>query len=265
MVSWSGRFRKSGALDRATTVDRLRIAGAQITLSFGPVSRQVVIRDFKYDVERLYEVPYTITLEVITGDANATTAPGIDGMIAIDSTSALASCTAIGNAGLTTSVNSMTAAIASAGSLVNAAKATIATVLQPVMQVQKTVAGLISGAETTLTGIATLGGLVPGNPVSQLAASLVSHNSVMGQVSALYDLQAATNRMFGNLTSIGAGGAQVTVAGGNLFTMAQQSYGDATEWATIAKANGITDPVISGIQTILVPPTPTGVQGLLTA
>jgi nucleoid-associated protein YgaU len=43
------------------------------------------------------------------------------------------------------------------------------------------------------------------------------------------------------------------------------SYGDPTAWTTIAKANGLTDPVINGVQTILVPPLPGSSGGVLSA
>jgi nucleoid-associated protein YgaU len=46
--------------------------------------------------------------------------------------------------------------------------------------------------------------------------------------------------------------------------MALDSYGDASEWTTIARANGLVDPLLTGIQTILVPPLARGDGGVLT-
>lgn len=45
----------------------------------------------------------------------------------------------------------------------------------------------------------------------------------------------------------------ITVAGGNLFAIAAQYLGDATKWYQIAKANGLTDPMIVGIVTLTIP------------
>lgn len=45
----------------------------------------------------------------------------------------------------------------------------------------------------------------------------------------------------------------ITVAGGNLYALAAQYLGDATKWYQIAKANGLTDPVIIGLQTLTIP------------
>jgi nucleoid-associated protein YgaU len=46
----------------------------------------------------------------------------------------------------------------------------------------------------------------------------------------------------------------ITVAGGNLFALAAQYLGDATQWIRIAQANNLSDPVLSGINTLVIPP-----------
>ena len=71
-------------------------------------------------------------------------------------------------------------------------------------------------------------------------------------------------RMAKNIQAIGSSGYFVTLAGGDLYRMAEQAYGDASEWATIAAANGMTDPVLSGLTTVLVPPVSADTQGVLT-
>jgi nucleoid-associated protein YgaU len=45
----------------------------------------------------------------------------------------------------------------------------------------------------------------------------------------------------------------VTVAGGNLFDVANRTLGDATKWDVIAAANFITDPWLSGLTTLVIP------------
>ena len=56
----------------------------------------------------------------------------------------------------------------------------------------------------------------------------------------------------------------VTVSGGNLYQIALQQYGDATQWWRIAQANGLTDPNIIGIVTISIPSmTATDTGGIL--
>ncbi|HQT85933.1 MAG: hypothetical protein B7Z58_11575 [Acidiphilium sp. 37-64-53] len=46
----------------------------------------------------------------------------------------------------------------------------------------------------------------------------------------------------------------VTVVGGNLFAIAAQYLGDATQWIRIAQANDLRDPVLSGVVTLVLPP-----------
>jgi hypothetical protein len=58
---------------------------------------------------------------------------------------------------------------------------------------------------------------------------------------------------------------RITVAGGDLFHIAAQQIGDATQWIRIAQANGLTDPQISGVVTLIIPdPDPTAGGGIAT-
>jgi hypothetical protein len=45
----------------------------------------------------------------------------------------------------------------------------------------------------------------------------------------------------------------LTVAGGNLFQIAAQQLNDATQWIRIAQLNGINDPMLTGVVTLLIP------------
>ena len=45
----------------------------------------------------------------------------------------------------------------------------------------------------------------------------------------------------------------VTVAGGNLFQLALQYLGDATQWNRIAQENGLIDPMLTGVVTLNIP------------
>jgi hypothetical protein len=46
----------------------------------------------------------------------------------------------------------------------------------------------------------------------------------------------------------------ITVTGGNLFRIAAEELGDATQWIRIAQLNGIDDPVLSGVVNLMIPP-----------
>jgi len=47
---------------------------------------------------------------------------------------------------------------------------------------------------------------------------------------------------------------QVTVLGGNLFQLAAVYLADATQWIRIAQANGLSDPVLTGLVELTIPP-----------
>lgn len=47
----------------------------------------------------------------------------------------------------------------------------------------------------------------------------------------------------------------VTVAGGDLFKLAAQYLGDATQWLRIARMNNLSDPQLSGVVTLTIPDT----------
>jgi hypothetical protein len=42
-------------------------------------------------------------------------------------------------------------------------------------------------------------------------------------------------------------------AGGNLFQIAAAQLGDATQWIRIAQLNNLSDPMLAGVVTLLIP------------
>jgi hypothetical protein len=45
----------------------------------------------------------------------------------------------------------------------------------------------------------------------------------------------------------------ITVSGANLFALAAQQLGDATQWIRIAQLNGLSDPFVAGVVTLRLP------------
>lgn len=46
---------------------------------------------------------------------------------------------------------------------------------------------------------------------------------------------------------------KITVVGGNLFRIATEQLGDATQWIRIAQFNNLSDPMLTGVVTLLIP------------
>ncbi|MGC8474776.1 MAG: hypothetical protein ACP5NP_00340 [Acetobacteraceae bacterium] len=55
----------------------------------------------------------------------------------------------------------------------------------------------------------------------------------------------------------------ITAAGGNLFQIAANELADATQWLRIAQLNGLNDPMLNGVTTLLIPePDPSAGGGI---
>lgn len=261
-IAWSGRFRGEDAVSRAKALDAKREAGKAVKLTWGEFAFDVVIESFLPVYLRSFEIPYRIVCEVIS-TPDAASGPDAHQMILGDMATAAGLGAKIGDSKLSGLLSGLDKAIGKVSNFAKASQSAINSVLDPIRAVQGRVSTLISTAENTLLSVTTLGGVLPNNPLAKLAQPLVAQVSAMRQVTDLYDLNFTTGRMAANLGAIGAGGAEVVTAGGDLYRLAAAAYGDAGEWPTIAKANGLTDPMLSGIQRLLIPPGATGADGVL--
>lgn len=45
----------------------------------------------------------------------------------------------------------------------------------------------------------------------------------------------------------------MTIAGGNLFRVAAEIFGDATQWTRIARSNRLLDPLLEGVVELNIP------------
>jgi len=267
-LEWSGLFMGLNATERARFLDTLRAQGAAQTLTFGQFSYSVIVKEFDADYERFYQIPYRISCEVIADLANPVTTvavPSIDTDILTDYGSAVALAGPIGDSSLTSLLVTVANAIALIGSFATAAKSAIATVQQPLASVQSRVQALIGIGGLTLSGVSTFGGVLPGVSGAQSALSLSSQAVNLTQLNSLYQLGSVIGRMSANLGAISSSQNTVTTAGGNLFGIAEQQYGDATAWTGIAKANNLTDPFVQGVKTLSIPALPDTAGGVLNA
>lgn len=257
-IGWSGRFRGANAVGRARYLDGLRIAGAPLKLTWLDFSYSVVIASFNAEFERFYEVPYSITVEVQEDQTNRPAkAPDLGYTVLInnDLTEANAQADAIGDAPLSGLMGTLGTAIKGVSDFAKATTAQITSVLGPLADVRARVGVLIASTSNTVNNVTTLGGLLPGNSVSKNAAQFLNQATAITRLPQLYNLDHVLGRIGGNVNQLrpAISGAQVTMAGGNLYDLAADKYSDATKWNVIADANNLSDPNIHGVQTITVP------------
>lgn len=256
--SWSGRFRGTNALERARYVDGLRVAGKPLDLSWRDFSYTVLISSFSAEFDRFYEIPYSISLEVLEDKTNRPEkAPslGYTDLISADAKTATAQASEIGDGHLSSAMASLNSAIAAVSDFAKTTTKEINSVLGPLADAKARVDVLIASTGNTVRNVTTLGGILPNNPIAKNAAALTAQVTAMTQAPQLYNLQATLSRIGGNIGQINpaTSGQSVTMAGGSLYKLAADSYGDASKWGVIASANGLNDPEIQGIQQITVP------------
>lgn len=271
-IEWHGVFIGENALDRARLLNNMRIAGKPLMLTWLEFKYNVVIEKFEADFERFYKLPYSISCVVIEDKTNPVTTNdvlGFDETINADLAAADAYVATVvattPDTQLSRSMASLDAAIASVSSMAKATQSQINSILTPLAMVQARVKILIGSTGNLLQNITTLGGILPNNPIANQVAAITSQVNASLALPQLYNLQAVLGRMGGNLGSLSSTGKVLNVAGGDLYHIAATQYGDASAWTTIANANKLTDPVISGVATLKIPAASDGLNGVLNA
>lgn len=261
-IGWRGAFRGPSAVTRARAVEALWKAGQMVRLTWGEFAYTVLITRFEGVFSSAREIPYSLVVEVESDDA--TTGPADSQvsptqMITGDTASATAAAATPDLAGVMGGVQS---AVAQVGNFVTATKAQLQTVLQPVLAAQTSVEAVFDASEAALGSVGAVGGIVDGGLVSGFADSLLAQLDAAQQGAAAFETDSYLGRIAANLGALSGNGQVITVAGGNLFAAAQKAYGRADEWATIASANGLSDPDVVGAQDLVIPPNPLNTGGV---
>jgi nucleoid-associated protein YgaU len=292
-LAWSGIFLYEGAAERARFLDYVRRSGLTCTLTWGVFQYAVIVSEFKADFKKPYWIPFSITCEVVRDQTQDVASPPKatqqDAIIADSARmSQLAGAVGIASiAGLaaaaSSSLSSMLGAVAPiAGGLVslssaassgsgllsaivgevgqvsslsNLASSALSSVTGPLAALQSAVGGAIASATAAIASVPSLGNVVAGLPVAGQVAGLVAQCTAAVQLPMLNELSAVTTRIQANVALIASPSSNnvTTTGGGNLYSAAAQSYGDATRWTDIAAASGIADPMMTGFNTITVP------------
>lgn len=267
-LEWRGWFIGENALDRARLLNNMRIAGKPLSLNWSEFNYLVVIERFEADFERFYKLPYFISCVVVQDQTIPVTSNqqiSFDETISADMAAADASVAAIGDGPLSGLMATLDTAINAVSDVAKAAQSQINSILAPLAAVQARVGVLIGSTGNVLQNVSTLGGILPNNPIAAQVSAISSQISASVALPQLFNLQSVLQRMGGNLSSLSSASKVINVAGGDLYHLAQQNYGDATAWTTIANANKLADPVISGVKTLNIPQIPDGNGGILNA
>lgn len=266
-IEWSGWIIGQNAVARAQSIDAMRISGIPQRLTWNGFDYQVVVRSFKPVFERFYQIPYSIVLEVIANNTQPVTTsatPPIDEAVSDDNTTADGLVTQVSDpplSGLMALVDTAIAAV----TVSTAALSVISGIRQAIQNVVVRVVVLIEVVEIAIGTPTTFGGVTAGIPPQSSVNALLAAGANTMRLFNLLQLQAVLGRLSANLGSVDASASVVNTAGGNLFQISQDEYGDATDWPAIAAANGLTDPFIQGSETLTIPPQPGSTGGILSA
>ena len=264
-LKWTGRFQGADALDRALFLQGLFQAGQSLTLTWGALRYQVVPHAFDPDYERFYQIPYSLELEVeqdLTAPVTTLPVVTIDDQVGDDMAAAMDASAAVDDPTLTANLGVVQAAIGAAQSFKGATTAQIESVLVPIATTQAYVASLVASSTVTANSGSTFCGVAAGGAPAALAASLTGYQGAMVTLASLQDVSDYLERIAVNLEADGASGPTLTTAGGNLYSIAAAAYGDSAEWTTLAEANGLIDPELTGLNAIRVPAQPDGAGGV---
>lgn len=201
-ITWSGRFQGPGAVDRALELDTMRRGGQQQVLTVFGLSYTVVVKRFTYDVERMYQVLYTISLEVVQDNTQAPAANSstLDDLVGADMTTASGILPDVTDATIPPAMSSLQSAISAAGTL----EGSTLTALAPVMAAAANASSVISSAIGALdpviqsdTGL--VAGIVAGGSPLAMVSTFQAQLSAIGQEASLQQLLALTSRIQTNL------------------------------------------------------------------
>ena len=262
-LSWSGIITGSQSGDRVSALERMRDAGEQLTLTLDNYSFTVVITSFTPVYEFIYRRPFTIEVAIVSNNASPLKVDALtgalQGLIDSDIGKSLGLADIIDVDSVTSAVTTVQSAVKEVTDFAHATIEQVQSVVRPIVAAQVIIQQQIGQLESAANDITTLGGLVPGNPISKTISNLLSQADQSTKIPALYNLQSVLGRLNKNVNSgqTADGVRSVTLSGGNLYQVASDQYGDASLWSSIASANNLTDPQLTGINTLTIPSNPT--------
>ncbi|WP_234775171.1 hypothetical protein [Paraburkholderia tropica] len=266
-IEWSGTFFPTisgqSALDRALMLKQIQDAAQPITLSWDELYLTVLIRSYIPDYQ-FGRIPYRISCEVLedlTAPVYTDASPNADDLINGDMDSISSLVPSIGDSTLTGLTSTLQSAVSSVSTFVGAARSTIAQVLTPLNAARQYAQSLVTATDSILSTAANFANVIPGVTLSKNITNFEAQLNAATRMSTLLQLNSFMGRLGSNVTQINSSVRSITVSGGNLYDLASKEYGDASAWTQIAIANNLSDPTLSGISTLVIPPYSTTTSG----
>ncbi|MDY7525482.1 hypothetical protein [Sphingomonas sp. 10B4] len=263
-LAWSGWFIGENALAAARYLKGVCEAGAPVPLTWDELAYTVLIESVDYDYVLESRISYQIRCEVVTDDtAPITDVPplSVEQLVNDDLDAANALSDEIGDPGLSGLMATLTSAVAAIGDFATAPASTITALGTPIGAARALAEAMITAASGTIGAAPGIAGVALGGDPLAMASAFISQIAVVQNVAPLVGLDRTLGRMAVNVAAMSSGSSSLTLVGGNLFQIAAAQYGDAMDWAALAQANRLTDPVLSGVTTLVIPPKPSSNGG----
>ncbi|MER5029665.1 hypothetical protein [Pantoea anthophila] len=261
-LNWSGIITGPQSAERVSALERMRDAGHPVVLTLDDYRFTVVITAFTPVYEYIWRRPYSIEVAVVRNEGSPEKVDALTGalrgLIDSDLGRALGLAHIINVDALTLAVRNLHQAVRQVTDFAHATVVQIQAVVRPIIAARNIIHHELTLLEAAAETITSLGGLVPGNPVSGTISNLLTQSDHTTRIPALYQLQEVLGRLNKNVSSghAASGVKAVTLSGGNLYQVASEQYGDASLWTSIADANDLTDPQLRGIHTLKIPTSP---------
>lgn len=261
-LTWSGVITGSQAGERVGALERMRDAGHPLVLKLDDYRFTVVITAFSPVYEFIWRRPYTIEVAVVSNDGSPDKVDALTGalrgLIDSDLGRALGLANIIDIDAVSKAVQDLHRAVKQVTDFARATVNQIQAVVRPLIAARNIIHHELALLESAAYEITSLGGLLPGNPISKTVSNLLIQSDHTTRIPALYRLQDVLGRLNKNITTgQSANGIRaVTLSGGNLYQVSSEQYGDASLWTSIADANDLADPQLSGIHTLKIPTSP---------
>ena len=230
-ITWDGRFRGSVAEARCQQLDIMRKQGAPVTLTWSTFSYQVLIKRFKFDYQQPFEIPYSISLEVLL-DNNAPPAgilQSLDQVFGTNLSSALDFGSTLSDISDTLGISDLTDELGINATTESQNIASVTTALNTIQNTAATVDSLTGGSipflnklnqnivsaqGVTQTAISFVNGqLAPvggsvfgataGLPVQTIVSNVAGQSVAAAQLANLLPLQSTLGVMSKNLATVG--------------------------------------------------------------